>query len=61
MAPTTLTVAEIRSAVNRYGKAAGKRLLDPRAGSPPLSFVLDLATRLPAVGMKTAPEPVHDL
>src|SRR2546423_12146486 len=25
MAPTTLTVAEIRSAVNRYGKAAGKR------------------------------------
>jgi hypothetical protein len=41
------------------GRAAGKRLLDPRAGSPPLSFVLDLATRLPAVGMKTAPGIPH--
>lgn len=35
--------------------ASGRRLLDPRAGSPPLSFVLALASRLPAVGMKTAP------
>ncbi len=41
--------------------ASGKRLLDPRAGSPPLSFVLDLATRLPAVGMKTAPGVPHHL
>jgi hypothetical protein len=41
--------------------ASGKRLLDPRHGSPPLSFVLDLAGRLPAVGMKTAPGIGHHL
>ena len=41
--------------------ASGKRLLDPRAGSPPLSFVLDLAGRMPAVGMKTAPGMPHHL
>jgi hypothetical protein len=41
--------------------AAGKRLLDPRTGSPPLSFVLDLARRLPAVGLKTAPGIPHHL
>jgi hypothetical protein len=41
--------------------ASGKRLLDPRHGSPPLSFVLDLAGRLPAVGMKTAPGIAHHL
>ncbi len=41
--------------------ASGKRLLDPRSGSPQLSFVLDLATRLPAVGMKTAPGVPHHL
>ncbi|MFN8079547.1 MAG: SAM-dependent methyltransferase [Kineosporiaceae bacterium] len=39
----------------------GKRLLDPRLGSPPLSFVLDLARRLPAVGLKTAPGIPHHL
>ena len=39
----------------------GKRLLDPRLGSPPLSFVLDLAQRLPAVGLKTAPGIPHHL
>jgi hypothetical protein len=42
-------------------EASGKRLLDPRTGSPPLSFVLDLAGRLPAVGMKTAPGIPHHL
>jgi len=41
--------------------AAGKRLLDPQAGSPPLSFVLDLARRLPALGLKTAPGIPHHL
>ena len=41
--------------------ASGKRLLDPREGSPPLSFVLDLASRLPAVGLKTAPGIPHHL
>lgn len=40
---------------------AGRRLLDPRKGAPPLSFVLDLAQRLPAVGMKTAPGIPHHL
>jgi hypothetical protein len=43
------------------GSASGKRLLDPREGSPPLSFVLDLAGRLPAVGLKTAPGIPHHL
>jgi hypothetical protein len=43
------------------GHSGGRRLLDPRSGSPPLSFVLDLATRLPAVGMKTAPGIPHHL
>jgi hypothetical protein len=41
--------------------AAGRRVLDPRKASPPLSFVLDLASRVPAVGMKTAPGIDHDL
>jgi hypothetical protein len=40
---------------------SGRRLLDPRAGSPPLSFVHELAGRLPAVGMKTAPGIPHNL
>jgi hypothetical protein len=40
---------------------SGRRLLDPRAGSPPFSFVLDLAGRLPAVGLKTAPGIDHRL
>jgi THUMP domain-like len=39
--------------------ASGKRLLDPRAGSPPFSFVRELAGGLPAVGMKTAPGIPH--
>lgn len=41
--------------------SSGKRLLDPRHGSPPLSFVLDLAGRLPALGFKTAPGIPHHL
>src|SRR4051794_31015715 len=41
--------------------SSGKRLLDPREGSPPLSFVLDLARRLPGVGLKTAPGIPHHL
>jgi hypothetical protein len=40
---------------------SGKRLLDPREGSPPFSFVLELAGRLPAVGCKTAPGIPHHL
>ena len=43
------------------GSGSGKRLLDPREGAPPLSFVLDLAARLPAVGLKTAPGIPHHL
>ncbi len=38
---------------------SGRRLLDPREGSPPLGFVLDLASRMPAVGLKTAPGIPH--
>jgi hypothetical protein len=41
--------------------ASGRRVLDPRHGSPPLSFVEQLARRLPAVGMKTAPGIGHQL
>jgi hypothetical protein len=41
--------------------SSGRRVLDPRAASPPLSFVLDLASRLPAVGAKVAPGIAHDL
>lgn len=41
--------------------ASGKRLLDPREGSPPFGFVLELAGRLPAVGVKTAPGIPHHL
>lgn len=40
---------------------SGRRVLDPRHGSPPLSFVRQLADRLPAVGMKTAPGIGHQL
>lgn len=41
--------------------ASGRRVLDPRQASPPLSFVVDLAGRLPAVGAKVAPGIAHDL
>lgn len=41
--------------------AGGRRVLDPRRASPPLSFVEDLATRLPAVGAKVAPGIAHSL
>jgi len=40
---------------------SGRRLFDPRHGSPSLEFVLALAERLPAVGMKTAPGIPHHL
>jgi THUMP domain-like len=40
---------------------SGRRLLDPRAGSPPLSFVHELVGRLTGVGMKTAPGIPHHL
>ena len=41
--------------------SSGRRVLDPRQASPPLSFVVDLAGRLPAVGAKVAPGIAHDL
>ncbi|WP_088320820.1 class I SAM-dependent methyltransferase [Kineosporia sp. R_H_3] len=41
--------------------ASGKRVLDPRQGSPTLEFVVGLAGRLAAVGMKTAPGIAHHL
>lgn len=36
------------------------RLFDPEAFSPPLSFVTDVATRVPAVGAKLGPGIPHD-
>ncbi|HZI98785.1 MAG TPA: SAM-dependent methyltransferase [Actinomycetales bacterium] len=41
--------------------ATGRRVLDPRKASPPLSFVTELAARLPAVGAKVAPGIAHAL
>jgi hypothetical protein len=41
--------------------ASGRRVLDPRQAQPPLSFVTDLAARLPAVGAKVAPGIGHQL
>ncbi|MEJ2577867.1 MAG: class I SAM-dependent methyltransferase [Kineosporiaceae bacterium] len=41
--------------------AAGKRVLDPRLASPPLSFATGLARQLPAVGVNTAPGIGHEL
>jgi hypothetical protein len=39
----------------------GRRVRDPRQTSPTLSFVQELAGRLPAVGMKAAPGIAHHL
>jgi hypothetical protein len=41
--------------------ATGRRVLDPRKADPPLSFIEDLAARLPAVGAKVAPGIDHRL
>ncbi|GAB2684653.1 class I SAM-dependent methyltransferase [Thalassiella azotivora] len=41
--------------------SSGRRVLDPRQAQPPLSFVTDLASRLPAVGAKVAPGIGHAL
>jgi THUMP domain-like len=40
---------------------SGKRVLDPRLASPPLTFVEDVVRRLPAVGAKVAPGIRHSL
>ncbi|WP_432483538.1 THUMP-like domain-containing protein [Kineococcus esterisolvens] len=39
----------------------GRRLFDPEATSPPLSFVLATAARVPATGAKLAPGLPHEL
>ena len=41
--------------------SSGRRVLDPRQASPPLSFVTDLAGRLAAVGAKVAPGIAHSM
>jgi len=41
--------------------SSGRRLFDPEATSPPLSFVLATAARVPATGAKLAPGLPHDL
>jgi hypothetical protein len=40
---------------------SGRRVLDPRQAQPPLSFVVEVAGRLPAVGAKVAPGIAHAL
>ncbi|WP_425560246.1 THUMP-like domain-containing protein, partial [Kineococcus glutinatus] len=44
----------------RRSGTTGRRLLDPEATSPPLSFVLDVAARVPATGAKLAPGVPHE-
>lgn len=39
----------------------GRRVLDPRQAQPPLAFVEELSTRLPAVAVKVAPGIAHEL
>src|SRR4051794_5282904 len=60
---TTTDLTGIGGALGRPARrtAEGGGLLAPRGGPPPLSFVLDLAGRLPAVGLKTAPGIPHHL
>ncbi|WP_106209548.1 class I SAM-dependent methyltransferase [Kineococcus rhizosphaerae] len=41
--------------------SGGRRVFDPEATSPPLSFVLTTAQRVPATGAKLAPGLPHDL
>lgn len=41
--------------------SGGRRVFDPEATSPPLSFVLATAARVPATGAKLAPGLPHDL
>ena len=41
--------------------SGGRRLFDPEATSPPLSFVLATAARVPATGAKLAPGLPHEL
>jgi hypothetical protein len=42
-------------------RGGGRRALDPRSWSPPFSFVLDVAARVPATGAKLAPGIPHGL
>lgn len=48
-----------RRTSTRGGQAGSRRIFDPESTSPPLSWVLDLAIRLPAVGAKVAPGIAH--
>jgi hypothetical protein len=42
-------------------RGGGRRALDPRSWSPPFSFVLDVAARVPATGAKLAPGVPHGI
>ena len=42
-------------------RAAGRRVFDPSAYSPPWSFLLELAARIPRTGLKVAPGIDHAL
>jgi THUMP domain-containing protein len=43
------------------GRGGSRRTFDPEAFSPPYSFVLDVASRVPATGAKLAPGIAHRL
>ncbi len=50
-----------RVATGPGGRGATKRTYDPEAASPPYSFVLDVARKFPATGVKLAPGIPHRL
>jgi len=58
---TEVDLSEVDAAfVDPARRSGGSRRFDPRAYSPPYSFVLDLAGRLPATAAKLAPGIPHE-
>jgi SAM-dependent methyltransferase len=59
---TTVDLSAVDAAfVDPARRRGGSRTFDPRAYSPPYSFVLDLASRVPATAAKLAPGIPHDM
>ena len=59
---TTVDLSAVDAAfVDPARRRGGSRTFDPRGYSPPYSFVLDLAARVPATGAKLAPGIPHDM
>jgi SAM-dependent methyltransferase len=58
---TTVDAAFADPARRRSGPGRRERLLDPESWSPPFSWVVELAGRIPATAAKVAPGIAHDL